>query len=163
MTHAKVRGAILFPAALLLAGRSTAAAGGGSMPAATRGDPAPAADDGRAMVGPRCGHGDEGGPSFLTVPASSGDYPQLLVVTLDDRVENTTVTLPARGDDQYPIGEWCTAEFNCQALRSATIVFGRRRPDRSIAVTIDALLPDGTRFTTTRVAQPGPKPTRECG
>ncbi|MFL5382816.1 MAG: hypothetical protein ACJ8GN_09915 [Longimicrobiaceae bacterium] len=152
----RVRPLFVFPAALLLAGCMPAAVAGGS--------PAPApADDGRAIVGPRCGHGDAYGPTFLTVPTSSGEYPQLLIVTFDDRVENTTATLPARGDDQYPIGEWCTTEFNCRALTSATVVFGPRRPDRSIAVTIDALLPDGTRFTTTRVAQPRPKPTEECG
>jgi hypothetical protein len=142
-------------AGVLLAGCSTAPIDGGSTPAA--------AVDARATVGPLCGLGDAYGATLLTVPTSAGDYPQLKVKLFDHRVENTRVTLPAREDEPYQSGEWCTAEFNCRDLTAATVVFGARRRDRSIPVTIDARLPDGTRFTATRLARPRPGPLPQCG
>jgi hypothetical protein len=88
----------------------------------------------------------------VIVPAGRSDYPRLRVVVRRYDVEGTTVTVPGP-DGQAGTAAWCRTSADCQTLSSATVGFGVTQPDASIDVSVDAPLPDGTRFVAARRAQ----------
>ena len=94
------------------------------------------------------------GPAVqLVVPASDGDFPQLRLWVWRSEVEGTTVTVPGPEGATTGTAEWCTAERLCQAVTTATAVFGEIRSDQTINVFVEARLPDGSRFRESRRAQ----------
>jgi hypothetical protein len=110
-----------------------------------------AALEGQAILRPACAPNDAASVE-LVVPASSRAYPQLRVTVWRAEVEGTTVTVPGP-DGQNGNAFWCTANERCQELTTATVAFGRKRADASVDVTVDARLPDGSRFRKTRRAR----------
>ena len=116
----------------------------------------------QATLGPTCEPADLA-PLLLTVPDSSGDYPQLRIWVFSLPAENTTLSAPAPGGEQFPNAAWCTTERNCQAPASATVTFGKTHADRSVDFTVDARLADGARFTAARRARWKAAPSIECG
>lgn len=144
MTHSKVRGVILSTAAMLLAGCSTTALDGG------------------AIVRPTCAPND-GAATQLIVPASAADYPQLRVWIWRplDELSGVKLTVPG-ADDSEGNARWCHTDTNC-AQASATVAFGQVRADKSVDVSVDALLADGTRFRDARHAEWRPGTSVLCG
>ena len=124
---------LIVPAAVLLAGCSAAALSG------------------QAILRPACAPNDAASVE-LVVPASSRAYPQLRVTVWRAEVEGTTVTVPG-SDGGVGHAFWCTGETSCRELTTATVAFGKARADRSMDVTVDARLPDRTRFRKTRRAR----------
>jgi hypothetical protein len=110
---------------------------------------ATAALDGQSILRPACAPTDA--PAVeLIVPASSREYPQLRVTVWRSEVEGTTVAVPG-ADGQNGNAFWCIADERCETL-TATVAFGRKRSDASVDVTVDARLPDGSRFRKARRA-----------
>jgi hypothetical protein len=120
-----------------------------------------AALDGQATLRPTCAPNDAASVE-LVVPASSSDYPQLRVYVWRSEVEGATVTVPG-ADGRNGNAVWCTASASCRELATATVAFGTKRADRSMDVTVDARLPDGTRFTAARRAQWQASQSALCG
>jgi hypothetical protein len=125
----------LLAAALLLAGCSSGALDGG------------------AIIRPSCAAND--GPAVqLIVPASTADYPQLRVWVWRplDQVSGVTLTVPGSSNGDEGNARWCRTDADCEQA-SATVTFGQVRADKSVDVSVDALLADGTRFRDARHAE----------
>ena len=122
-----------------------------------------AALDGGAIVRPTCAPND-GPATQLTVPAATtADYPQLRVWVWRPLDELSGVRLTVPGDDgRDGNARWCRTDADCDQA-SATVAFGQVGADRSVDVSVDALLADGTRFRDARRAAWRPGTSALCG